>query len=142
MIAFASEPDREFRQMWWINEGGVLRNVDIKEYMRWHAAIPKWKATGIGYTVAYDSDDFGNAVSTVFLASDHGYGSTRPVLWESMVMSDDEAIDMQIMQRYASEAEALIGHYALRKDYLCRRPVRKFPRSLVLHRLRSTAWLR
>lgn len=46
-------------------------------------------------------------VSTVFLGIDHGFGSDRPILWETLVFGGllhDE------MNRYATKEEALIGH--------------------------------
>jgi hypothetical protein len=46
-------------------------------------------------------------VSTVFLGTDHGWGSGKPVLWETMVFGgplNEEQV------RYHTRAEALAGH--------------------------------
>jgi len=49
-------------------------------------------------------------VSTVFLGLDHGFGTGRPVLWESLVYGT--SLDGQIT-RYRSRADALAGHASL-----------------------------
>jgi hypothetical protein len=62
--------------------------------------------------VAYDEltdlngDDV--RVSTVFLGLDHGYGSSKPVLWETMIFGGQN--DQAYQERYASYEQALEGH--------------------------------
>jgi hypothetical protein len=52
----------------------------------------------------------GTVVSTVFLGFDHGFGeSEEPVLYETMVFSNIEALSDQ-MQRYTTHKLALSGH--------------------------------
>ena len=56
--------------------------------------------------VALDKVD-GATVSTVFLGLDHGFGSERPVLFETLVF--DGPLDGD-GERYCTRAEALAGH--------------------------------
>jgi hypothetical protein len=48
-------------------------------------------------------------VSTVFLGLDHGYGGI-PILWETMVFSDDARVENEYQRRYHTREEALRGH--------------------------------
>jgi hypothetical protein len=58
--------------------------------------------------VAYDSDDnLGISVSTVFLGIDHGYHSSEPVLFETMIFGGKHN---EWMQRYCTWEEAELGH--------------------------------
>ena len=51
----------------------------------------------------------GIKVSTVFLGIDHNYGySDRPILFETMCLTEIDWLDMQL--RYATWEEAEIGH--------------------------------
>lgn len=55
-------------------------------------------------------------VSTVWLGLDHGFGSERPVIFETMVfntMDEDKRWDEEICERYCTEEEALAGHAAI-----------------------------
>jgi hypothetical protein len=47
-------------------------------------------------------------VSTVFLALDHGWGNSRPILFETL--ADGSGIQSDYMMRYATPAEAREGH--------------------------------
>lgn len=47
-------------------------------------------------------------ISTVWLGLDHGFGTKKPLIFETMVFGGTD--DQQICERYASEAEALAGH--------------------------------
>jgi len=47
-------------------------------------------------------------VSTVFLGLDYGFGNGKPVLWETMILSDDA--DNGWTERYTSKADAIAGH--------------------------------
>lgn len=47
-------------------------------------------------------------VSTVFLSLDHGWGTDKPVLWETMMFPDANGCEYQ--ERYSSKEDALIGH--------------------------------
>lgn len=52
----------------------------------------------------------GTFVSTVFLRMDHNFmGEGDPVLWETMIFSDIEAIN-DYQERYTSKEAALKGH--------------------------------
>jgi hypothetical protein len=46
-------------------------------------------------------------VSTVFLGLDHAYGSSKPVLWETMIFGGKND---QYQERYTSYEDALEGH--------------------------------
>jgi hypothetical protein len=53
----------------------------------------------------------GVKVSTVFLGLDHGWGSSRPVLFETMVFADDPAHPLnEAQERYCTWEEAEEGH--------------------------------
>jgi hypothetical protein len=62
--------------------------------------------------VAYDelTDLNGDEVrvSTVFLGLDHAYGSSKPVLWETMIFGGEH--DQAYQERYTSYEDALEGH--------------------------------
>lgn len=47
-------------------------------------------------------------ISTVWLGIDMAFHGGSPIIFETMVFSDDEDIDFQ--QRYATEEQALLGH--------------------------------
>lgn len=49
-------------------------------------------------------------VSTVFLGLDHGHGSSPPVLWETMVFTDDTCRNDLHQERYTSYEDAVAGH--------------------------------
>lgn len=61
--------------------------------------------------VAEGTTPGGQWVSTVWLGLDHAYGRGPPLIFETIVFSsrtgESESLDME---RYATEAEALIGH--------------------------------
>ncbi len=58
--------------------------------------------------VAYTEVSPGVAVSTVFLAVDHGWRSARPVLFETAILND---YGIEIHDRYCSWEEAEAGHW-------------------------------
>ena len=86
----------------------------FQEYYDWKNSLDKSVQTGIGFTVEKTKLD-GVTVSTVFLGSDHGYNSDKPVLWETMVFSEGD--DNEDCQRYTSQAEAIAGHWEICKRY-------------------------
>ena len=90
--------------------------VPYCEYEAWHEAIPEEHSTGVGYTVARDEEGE-VTVSTVFLNIDHGYGSDKPALWETMVFGGQHDQDCE---RYSSQVEAVEGHQAACLKYLGR----------------------
>lgn len=47
-------------------------------------------------------------VSTVFLGLDHSFGGGSPLLYETMILGDDNSGEYQ--ERYATRAEAAEGH--------------------------------
>jgi len=94
--------------MYVLNEAG--EPVPAADGLAW----ARWFETNPDRTVAADDIDVNGAryrVSTVFLGVDHGYGDGDgdPILWETLVFSDDMSID-STMQRYVSRSEAVIGH--------------------------------
>jgi hypothetical protein len=65
--------------------------------------------------VQQDTLPNGKFVSTVFLGLDHGWEDRnkpdyKPVLWETMVFSDQEFGADEYMERYSSYEDALEGH--------------------------------
>lgn len=50
-----------------------------------------------------------DVVSTIFLGVDHGWESKRPILFETMIFSNDGRLD-GYCRRYATYDEALQGH--------------------------------
>ena len=62
--------------------------------------------------IAYDLwGDHPDCVSTVFLGVDYGFGEGPPLVFETMLFTDDER-DSSIW-RYSSWNEALLGHEAV-----------------------------
>lgn len=56
-------------------------------------------------------DDVGDVrVSTVWLGLDHGWGTERPVIFETMVFGGP--LDEEVV-RYSTESEARAGHAAM-----------------------------
>ena len=51
-------------------------------------------------------------VSTVWLGINHQYGDGPPLIFETMVFSEDDDVD-GYMRRYSTEAEARTGHNAV-----------------------------
>ena len=49
-------------------------------------------------------------VSTVWLGMDHGYGSGKPIIFETMIFADDKKLNDQ-MWRYSNEEDAIKGHH-------------------------------
>jgi hypothetical protein len=56
-------------------------------------------------------------VSTVFLALDHGFGSAKPVLWETMVFEKGMGMGGLDCWRYDNPLDALKGHERLVRRY-------------------------
>lgn len=61
----------------------------------------------------------GTFVSTVWLGLDHGFGSRKPVLWESMVFGPQVDSEQDYQWRYTSEERALAGHQAIVTTLQC-----------------------
>jgi hypothetical protein len=72
--------------------------------MRW----AHWMANPHARRVAATEFD-GITVSTVFLGTDHAFGSGPPVLWETMVFGAPQPWD-EYQQRYTSRLQALATH--------------------------------
>jgi hypothetical protein len=81
------------------DSGNPVPELDLLKWARWLESHDHVVAkTELGEVM----------VSTVFLAVDHGFGSThRPVLWETMVFGGE--LD-GVQKRYTSRAAALAGH--------------------------------
>jgi len=60
--------------------------------------------------VALDTFADGTFVSTVWLGLDHGYGTTRPILWETMIFGPWVGEDEEYQWRYSSEMRARDAH--------------------------------
>lgn len=60
----------------------------------------------------------GKLVSTVFLGVDHGMGlSKKPILWETMVFSNEALGEELYCQRYSSAAAAYGGHAKIVEEW-------------------------
>jgi hypothetical protein len=57
-------------------------------------------------------DGYKTHVSTVFLGIDHSYSNSKPVLFETMIFSQNEAID-DYQKRYTSYQDAVDSHNAI-----------------------------
>jgi hypothetical protein len=75
------------------------------EAAKWMKDNPKRKQ--IGYDELTDLNGDEVRVSTVFLGLDHAYGSSKPVLWETMIFGGEND---QYQERYTSYEDALEGH--------------------------------
>jgi hypothetical protein len=81
-------------------ENNAILCEDITEYSNWERDNRKQKVT--------KQDHIGKVlVSTVFLGLDHGFGSEKPLLWETMIFGGDHDL---YQDRYSSIEDALIGH--------------------------------
>jgi hypothetical protein len=90
--------------------------VNQTEYDRWHKSLPDdIMKTSFGFTLARDETK-GVCVSTVYLGMDHGYGEGLPVLWETMVFTDDERDGYS--ERATSRSEALESHRKFCEKYI------------------------
>jgi hypothetical protein len=59
-------------------------------------------------------------VSTVWLGLDHGWGDGPPLIFESMIFFQDGPhpwVDEE-MDRYSTEAQALVGHVAMSERWI------------------------
>jgi hypothetical protein len=91
--------------------------VDSQTYHDWHSKLSEVNRTGLGFTLA-KTESCGVCVSTVYLGSDHGYGSPVPVLWETMVFCEGEADEN--CERSTSRIEALKVHQRFVEEYIVR----------------------
>lgn len=57
---------------------------------------------------------WGGCVSTIWLGLDHGFGNSKPMIFESMLFGGE---DNNSLQRYSTEHEALKGHKEMVKEY-------------------------
>lgn len=60
--------------------------------------------------IAYTKLSDGTVISTVCLVLDHSWGGERPLIFETLVFGPDGSADDSTMERYATEAEAKMGH--------------------------------
>lgn len=88
-----------------LNEDGTVRKVSLLE---WAAQLENDDVRRIG------SDHIGPYfISTVFLGLDHNYGGGEPLLFETMIFSDDnEPGASEYCYRYHDIDEARTGHRA------------------------------
>lgn len=75
----------------------------------WNTAT-KWFEDISSRRVAEDEIN-GFRISTVFLVINHNHGGgDRPVLFETMVFTDDKKFKDEICERYCTWNEAIVGH--------------------------------
>ena len=79
-----------------LNPDGTVEPTDIVD----------WSADRV-----IDRTEIGEVlISTVFLPTDHNYGSGPPLVFETMVFGGPMGQEFQECQRYATKAEAVMGH--------------------------------
>lgn len=104
---------------WILDDAG--EPVPVDDVQTWAYWFESTKGTD-ERVVARTDVGGGVVLSTVFLGLDHGFGSGRPLLYESMVFGGP--LDGE-MHRYATRADALAGHSAiLHSLLLCRQKER------------------
>ena len=86
---------------WILNEQGEPRKADLMTWAQWFDDV---EARRVARTELAN----GGYVSTVFLGLDHGWGEGPPILWETMLFSDEIGEEWQ--ERYTSREDALRGH--------------------------------
>ena len=80
------------------DDGNAVEATDLLTWAKWFETANRVLA----------KDKVGDAtVSTIFLGLDHSFGSSPPVLWETMIFGGEYD---EHQERYASRAEALAGH--------------------------------
>lgn len=73
---------------------------------------------GKSRVVKQETTPSGFFVSTVFLVLNHAFGEGPPLIFETMVFSDDSGRDLDC-ERYSTEEEARAGHEKWVKKYTC-----------------------
>lgn len=89
--------------------------VSPEDYYKWQRSLPETHRTGIGFQLKRTETESAT-VSTVFLGMDHGYGSSVPVLWETMLFCDGE--NNEDFERSATIEKALEVHESFCRKYL------------------------
>jgi len=80
-----------------------------------YASVQEWatdfetRSDGSGIVKQETLPD-GRWVSTVWLGIDHNFGSGPPLIFETMVFSDEHDLLELYCQRYSTEVEAIAGH--------------------------------
>lgn len=100
-----------FDQHWCLDENGVpYQEPDLLKWASWMEKADRH----IGDTRLGPF-----RVSTVFLGMDHGWSSPVPILYETMVFSDQRSVEGHSdldMRRYATRSEAILGHKEIVKQ--------------------------
>lgn len=104
--------------MYYDREGNC---IDAMTWGKLHAN-PSYKClkqTGIKrdcsiHTIVPDTEhSYQTWVSTVWLGLDHGFENDAPILFETMVLCDEEGMKIRLnetIQRYCTEEDAMTGH--------------------------------
>ena len=93
---------KKIKTMWYKldKENNPMICNDFQDYIKWEEENVNQKKV--------KQDTIGDIlVSTVFLALDHGFGSKKPLLWETMIFGGEHD---QYQDRYSSYEDALKGH--------------------------------
>ena len=89
---------------YFILEGHTPKAVSLREWGKW------MEVNRMNKNVADDTIN-GTRVSTVFLGSDHGFGSGSPVLFETMMFdAEGDTAHDEYQERYCTWEEAEEGH--------------------------------
>jgi hypothetical protein len=84
-----------------LNDRGFPVKSTMEDCAKWMKENEKQKA--VAKTTIGGAD-----ISTVFLGLDHSWDGGKPLLWETMVFSNE--INDQYQERYTSIRNAIIGH--------------------------------
>lgn len=86
---------------YYLNEDKTYRPAELMEWAE--------QLETMNRQVAFE-EILGKKVSTVWLGLDHGFLGDRPLVFETMVFSEDESWTDIYMDRYTTWDEALEGH--------------------------------
>ena len=86
--------------------GNPVPEPDLLTWAKWFGDLEKTRVASdmIGQTGGEQIH-----VSTIFLGIDHGFGTSDPVLWETMIFG---GYHDQYQERYTSREDAVVGHAA------------------------------
>src|SRR5262245_56271021 len=109
--------ERGMRPMWYWRDGSLACAHDDPDWTSKMKAIYERLADPEYKILKQETFPDGRFLSTVWLGLDHNYSGGPPLIFETMLFEKNSAESLD-MRRYASEAEAWIGHDAMKKAWL------------------------
>lgn len=93
-------------------DGKPVLEPDVLKWSDWYCQSSDAWCTGTPNDRQIARDRIGGRlVSTVFLAIDHSFGGTPPLLYETIVFEDESGCgDDEVCERYETREQALAGH--------------------------------